>query len=188
MKIVRTMDDLRDGIKARKLAPDRGYLKKKFPGAYREEVTPSGKREWVIDVKTHDRSGNLTAEGREFTGLFHPFMKAEAERGRKLGARMPQAVALRDAEGRTRMVHPELADAAARRNGWHSGERPRGNPVQAGPQGMLFRLIRDRWEPLGVYNLGTRRFGPSRVPKRSLQQDPDGAYWRWLSGMWTEVS
>jgi hypothetical protein len=183
---VRTRDDLKAGIRARKQAPDADHYRRHYPDSYSEFVNPkTGRTEWKCNVQTRDENGNLTAKGRSFIEDLKPFMAAESERGQSIKSRMPKPVPLRTQEGDIRHIHPMLADDAARANGWRSGSRPRGRPVMEGQSGgMLWKLLDSRWHPLGRRCLGTPLSGSPFVSKRGIQYDPSGRPWRWVAGEW----
>lgn len=186
--IVRTVDDLRAGLRARKQAPDRDYLRKRYPHAFREVPKKGGGKEWRVGGTRPDGTPYLSrAEQRELNGSLSPFMRAEGERCANIMAREPKQVPLRDAAGVRRWAPPHTADAVARANGWKSGDRPRGNPVLAGEGEMLWKLLAGEWHPLGVRCLGTPLSGRRTVSRRSIQRDPDGKPWRWIAGRWRVI-
>lgn len=187
LRINLTRADLRARQRVRKLAPDRAELNRMFPGAERIETDKrTGKSEWVVDVKTHDSNGEMTRDGKKLDSAMRGYMKAKTEQGRALTGLLPTPVAVKDGDGVRRYIQPHLADEAARKHGWSSGDRPGGNRVERGPGGMLFRLLHGKWEPLGVTCLSTPHVGRSVKP-RGLQYDPDGHPWRKVEGRWRRV-
>lgn len=182
-----TLEQVREVGRCQALLPrESEYVGK--PG-YERKVMPDGSYKWRYKFQQNDgqRIGTKrTREGNEVLERLKPFIRADTERHLKLAAREEQ-VALRDQDGGTRLVSAGLADQAARRNGWSHRWRARGNPVKSGVDGMQFRLIRDEWEPLGVYCLGEPIVGPKHVPRRGIQHDPDGAPWRFVAGRWRKV-
>lgn len=179
--------DLRARARVRKKAPDRAELNRMFPGCERIETNPrTGKQEWVIDVRTHERNGDMTRAGKKLDSAMRPYMAARTEQGRSMTSLLPKPVALKDGNGVRRLVQPHLADETARKHGWGSGERLGGNRVERGGGGMLWRLIHGHWEPLGVTCLSTPHIGHSVKP-RGLQYDPDGHPWRFVDARWRRV-
>lgn len=171
----RTFDDVKDMQKATKKAPNRDDLRRMFPGKEKVRTLPNGKTEWCFDIEKHDRSGNLTADGKKFVGAFGDYMKAEAARGAALASRDTERVAMRDASGSTRLLHPSIAEDAARRNGWHSGRvagRGKLYMAQRGP--VLWRRGDAGWEPVDGYRQG-------------LFYSPDGRPWRGVGGKWVAL-
>ncbi|MGQ0721020.1 MAG: hypothetical protein ACT4PE_05530 [Candidatus Eiseniibacteriota bacterium] len=189
LDVHRTTDDLKEGLRARKKAPDKNYLKAKYPHAFREQVNPeTGIPEWRVGGLRPDGTPFLKREEqRELNNELRPFMSAESERARNLASRRPKGVVLRDKDGGRRIIHPALADSVARKNGWRSGERPRGNRVERGEGGMLWRMVAGAWMPLGVRCLGRPLKGSARIPRRGIQYDPDGRPWRWVGREWTRL-
>ena len=146
------------------------------PGAYT----------WHCPV-TPNEGGKPTREGAAMLDLMKPHLEAERERAAKMNQNRTLAM-LRNQRGEVQYVEPELAEGAARNNGWRHAWRARGNPVERGPDGMLFRLERDEWVALGVRCLGTPLSGGSGVPRKGTQHDPDGHPWQWIAGEWRRIS
>lgn len=157
---------------------------------YRRKYRPDGTYEWRYRFQQNDGSPTntkRTAEGHQVLERMRPFMRADTERQAKL-QKQQQIETMKDRDGQMRLVPAGLTDQAARRNGWSHVWRARGNRVETGAGGMLFRLLRcdgGGWEPLGVHCLGTPlRGGSATVPRRGIQYDPDGNPWRWIAGAW----
>ena len=189
--VERTEDDLKRAIRARRQAPDREYLRRRFPKAYREKTNPeTGLLEWRVGGQDASGKPRLSrADQRELNGLLAPFMAAESERGATLRARRPRPERLLDQEGTVRHIHPALARQAAHRNGWRSAERPTGrNPVERGEGGMLWKRLAGSWMPLGVTCLGTDLLGHLRPRARGIQYDPDGRPHRRIHGEWRALA
>lgn len=153
---------------------------------YKRKYRPDGTYEWKYSYTTN-HNGKLTKEAQEVIQMMTPFSKADTERHLKMQRTKPRAT-LRDHKGQLCQVDESMADQTARANKWHHHWRPRGNRVEFGPDGMLFRCVGGDWEPLGVRCLGTPLRGKALVPRRGIQHDPDGDPWRWINGKWRRVA
>jgi hypothetical protein len=153
---------------------------------YRRTTRPDGSYAWRYRFQ-QNVGGKRTRAGHEVLERMTPFIRADTERHAKLEAKRPRA-ALKDRDGGVRYLDPALADDAARRNGWSHNWRARGNTVERGVDGMLFRCAAGAWEPLGVNCLGAPLRGTSHVPRRGIQHDPSGRPWRWIAGEWRRVT
>jgi hypothetical protein len=149
---------------------------------YSRKYRADGTYEWKYSYTTNV-GGKLTNEAHEVLERMRPFAKADTERHSRTELRKPKA-RLRDRYGQVRLVDPGLADAAAHRNGWTHAWRARGNPVESGVGGMLWRAGPRGWEPLGVRCLGAPLRGSARVPRGAIQHDPSGNPWAWIAGAW----
>ena len=76
--VERTEDDLKRAIRARRQAPDREYLRRRFPKAHREKTNPeTGLLEWRVGGQDASGKPRLSrADQRELNGLLAPFMAA----------------------------------------------------------------------------------------------------------------
>lgn len=158
----------------------KGYWKKP-----KDSANPDGPYDWGFRYRPNV-NGKPTKTQQEMLSRFKPFMRADTERHAKLEAAKDR-VTLKDRDGGVRFVDPALADQAARRNGWSHSWRVRGNPVERGVDGMLFKLVGGDWWPLGVRCLGIPLRGRQRVSRKGLQHDPDGHPFRWVAGAWRRV-
>lgn len=157
---------------------------------YRRRYRPDGTYEWRYRFQQNDGSPTntkRTAEGHQVLERMRPFMKADAERQARL-QKQHETATMRDAQGEVRLVPAGLTDQAARRNGWSHVWRARGNRVETGAGGMLFRWSAGAWEPMGVRCLGTPLRGSAAVPRSGYQRDPDGNPWRWIAGAWRRTN
>ena len=152
---------------------------------YYRHYRPDGSYEWGFKFRPNVR-GRLTKIGGEVLECMLPFIKADTERHSRNEAKRHREK-LRDASGGIRFVEPGLVDHTARRNGWSHVWRPRGVHVEAGLDGMLFRLVGSRWEATGVRCLGVPLFGEREVARSGIQCDPDGFPWRFVAGEWRRV-
>lgn len=182
-----TAEQVSDVAKCQSLLPREAEFigKKGYRRTYRED----GSYEWRYRFQQNDGDRNHTKRtkaGHEVLERMRPFMSADAERHAKMQAK-EERVTLRDRDGGMRVVSAGLADDAARRNGWSHGWRARGNRVESGAKGMLFRLVAGEWEGLGVYCLGVPLLGPKEVPTTSTQPDPDGHPHRFVAGEWRKL-
>lgn len=182
--------------KSRRLAPQRQDFEREFPGKVDVVAGRGGKREWRLRVRTHDRNGQRTAEGKRLQGMMMPYVRSEAARARMLAGRQGGTVPMRDQNGSVHHVPAHLEGHTAGR-GFHSASRPGGNRVERGAEGMLWRLSHGEWRPMGRWCTGTPSARPARVfvgARRDgsvrcigLQHDPDGAPWRALDGRWVPL-
>lgn len=150
------------------------------PGHWRK-YRADGTYEWGFKFRPNE-DGKLTRDAEMVGEMFRPHNRAALEHQSLKKAAKPRET-LRDGDGRVHFVDARLAPAAAARNGWHHHWRPRGNPVERGRGGMLWRWA-GRWEPLGVRCLGTPLFGRREVDEDSVQFDPDGEAWEHVDGEW----
>lgn len=152
------------------------------PG-YRRKYRPDGSYEWRYRFKPNDH-GKLTREAHEVGEMLAPSMHADADRSAKRSGKTVRA-ALRDGDGKVRFVEHRLADQAAKRHGWSHVWKSGGLIVKRGLRGdMLWRLVRDEWEPTGKSQVGV--LAPE-VPCEGVQTDPDGADWIGANGAWRRI-
>lgn len=153
---------------------------------YSRRYRADGTYEWRFRYRPNV-NGKPTGTQSEVVERMRPFMRADTERHAKLESAKDRA-RLKDKDGAVRFVEPALADQAARRNGWTHSWRARGNRVERGFDGMLYRCASGTWEALGVHCLGTPLRGSALVPRRGIQHDPDGHPWRFVAGEWRRVT
>lgn len=154
------------------------------PGfAHRREQRADGTWEDVVSWVPND-NGKPTRAAKEVEEALRPFGKADTARFCASQERVEKAL-LRDADGGTRFVPVQLAESAAKRNGWVHKWRAGGSRVRAGLEGdMLYRWGPNGWEPTGYRQVGVNAEPASR---RAIQRDPSGEPWVWRKGKWRKV-
>jgi hypothetical protein len=149
---------------------------------HRRKYRPDGTYEWSHPYTTNV-GGKLTREAQAVHELMRPFSAADTARHARNQQKV-ERVALRDRDGQVSYMEPALADATADSTGRRHVWKTRGNPVERGAEGMLWKLVGGEWWPLGVRCLGTPLRGSARVPRGAIQHDPSGLPWAWRSGAW----
>lgn len=165
-----------------KLPTERDFKGKK---GYWRKYRPDGSYEWGCRFRPN-ADGKRTNAASEVLEMMRPHSEAATALAIRRAQSQDKA-ALRDKDGGIRLMAPAVADAAARRNGWHHHWRPRGNPVEQGPEGALFSWRGGEWVCLGVRCMGTPLKGSRNVPRRGIQHDPDGNPHRFIAGDWRRV-
>lgn len=107
-----------------------------------EGADANGRYKWTNTYRPNDGHGNLTPIAHEMLGGMKRFTEADTAR---MGAMQERAerVTLRDADGGVHHVAPEMADAAAERNGWH--HRFTGRPTRTYRGGRWYRREGREW-------------------------------------------
>ena len=160
-------DEFRDIVREKAAAPSQTDMREAF-GAPIEE--PGGKIRWSIDMKSRENRGRM----KELTAAKRRVM---LERNGKMNSK-PKVKLYDRASGQERVVLEELADFAGRRGNLRAARSYRGMRVERGPDGMLFREVRNgEWWPVGRKCLGTPLDGSDPFDVEPVQLAPDGAIW-----------
>lgn len=133
-------------------APSYGELQSAFPDG-RVVYGPDGKRRG-FKYPRHDDPERQRRVNEKVYELWNPNRKLDVENGaRRNGA--VHSVAMRDREGRKRLVPEQQAEMAGRRKGLLPVVRYGGARVRTGPDGVLWRDAGGgRWERTGHTHLG----------------------------------
>ena len=163
--------------RVQRLAPTEDDVKGKpgYSRTYRED----GSYEWHYTHEQNDSHGKLTSAGHEAQEMMQPFLEANTERMAARSVATP-AVAMRDADGRTQFVRPEMADGVARRNGWRHKVVVRGRrSAVAMADGTYLSRSGQRWQVEALTG--------NRILEGKLLVAPDGVAWRFIDGQYREV-
>lgn len=175
-----TQKDVDEKASVQKLAMTESDFQTVNPKGHKREYREDGGYSWTNSYTPNDGHGKLTPIAQAVTGGMKKFADADTERARKLQENI-ERTAMSDGNGGTHFVEPGQADDCARRNGWGHRWRAGGLVLKAGPEGMLFRLFRDAWEPTGKITAGVMG---KPCPRRGVQHDPDGRPWVFRAGEW----
>lgn len=166
-----------------------------FAGLPGYQKSRRGNGRWRYQFQPNDGHGRLTRAGSEVQERMAPYQRAEVARQLTASAAL-ERVELRDSNGQTHYVEAALADDTARRDGWSHVGRHCGNPVERGPDGMLWKRLQGVWEPTGRWCTSepwTQTFRPEHgcrcgaMKCRGVQRDPDGQPWRGLGTEWVRL-
>ncbi len=162
--------------KVREMLPDERAVYDNNPKGHKRKYRADGNYSWTNTYKTNDH-GKLTPEAEGAIRLMQPFVEADTARVGTIQEKLDR-VRMVDSEGRVSFVEPAQANDSASRNGWRHFWRAGGLVTRSGPDGMLFRLWRDEWEPTGRLEVGILG---RECTRDGIQRDPDGWSW-WHDG------
>lgn len=153
--------------------PDEATLKREFGRGYRK--FPDGSYKVRIDGQHGMRRyGQMSAKA----------IAMETAESLERAARTPMVQGV-DSHGMRSWVVADKADREFRRGRlkYIKSFGRRRAIVERGPDGMLFRLVRDAWEPVG--RTAMHFMAPEA---EGIQVDPDGYPWRKIRGEWRRLT
>lgn len=189
-----TRQQVAEKAKINRLRPTEADFKAINPAGHVRKYRPDGTYTWENNWKTN-HGGKKTQVQRDVERAYAAFSEADNARWSRIQAATAR-VAMRDADGKVRFVEPGRADDAARRNGWGHSWRAGGLIKKAGPDGMLWTLIRDEWYPTGRWCAGEPHDWSTRpilgnadgtMLDGYLYTDPDGNHWRYVADEWRRM-
>lgn len=148
--------------------------------AFGEPVDEGKSVRWSIDMRDPKARGKY----RELTAAHR---RATIERSGAYNAQPKVEIRNRET-GEKRFVFAELEDHVGRKTGMVRSRIGKGNPVERGPDGMLFRWVGREWLPTGRTCLGTPLDPSDSGLATGVQRDPSGGTWLEIEGEWEPVA
>jgi hypothetical protein len=189
-----TREQVAEKARVDRLRPTEADFQAINPAGHKRTYRPDGSYTWENNWKTN-HGGKKTRVQHEVEARYSSFTEADNARWSKIQKATPR-VAMKDSGGAVHFVEPGRADDAARRNGWGHSWRVARVIKKAGPDGMLWSLIKDEWYPTGRWCAGDPHEWSVR-PQRGnadgtmmlghLYTDPDGNRWRFVAEEWRRL-
>lgn len=189
--VVMGLKDVQANVAIQKARPKKAEILARFPDArYKEWKDARGVTQYKIRVTPRTQK-----DRQDLLDMEMPSIRLEKDRAEHLAATTPKVEVLNSWGQRVRL-DARFADGIARQRGMHHVMRVKGQVIERGPDGMLFRLVGQSWQPTGRWCLSTPwAFGA--MPKtgeedgtmrlEGMQRDPDGGAWLPIEGEWMEV-
>ena len=178
-----TPEQVKAAAKSRRMRMTEADFQAINPAGHKRMYRPDGSYEWRNSWRPNE-GGKLTRTAEAINEGLRPAQKFDQERHSEAQARI-ERVKLVDSRGEVHYVESGRADASAQANGWGYSWKAGGLILKAGPDGMIFRLWRDEWEPTGRLEAAITG---EECPTDTFQRDPDGNTWGYDDGEWRKFN